>query len=297
MKINILVAAIVLVTVSCKNGNTNSDATGTFEADETIISSEVTGKLLQFNIEEGQQIDQGLLVGQVDSTQLYLTMQQLTQSRKAILAGRPDVKKQIEATKKQIDNAKADKQRYENLVKGDVASQKQLDDIDTRLAVLEAQLSAQQNSLNTTTASLDEQSNSVTAQLLSVEDQLKKCSIVNPVNGIVLAKYVMQNETVTPGKPLYKIADLSYLNLRAYVTSGQLHQFKLGQKVKVLVDAPDGGNSGYDGTVTWVSDKSEFTPKTIQTKDERANLVYAIKIKVKNDGYLKLGMYGEVLFN
>jgi HlyD family secretion protein len=202
----------------------------------------------------------------------------------------------VEATKREIDNTLVDKKRIENLVKGEVANQKQLDDINTKLAVLEARLAAQQNSLNTTTSTLTEQSNALTVQMSMVQDQLEKCNIVNPMEGTVLAKYAMQNEMTLPGKALYKMADLSTLILRAYVSGDQLPQFKLGQQVDVLVDAAEGEYKTYKGTITWVSDKAEFTPKTIQTKDERANLVYAIKINVKNDGYLKLGMYGEVKF-
>jgi HlyD family secretion protein len=188
------------------------------------------------------------------------------------------------------------KERIENLVKGEVANQKQLDDINTKLAVLEAKLAAQQSSLKTTTSTLTEQSNAIAVQMSMVQDQLAKCNIINPMEGTVLTKYAMQNEMTLPGKALYKIADLSTLILRAYVSGDQLPQFKLGQQVDVLVDAAEGEYKTYKGTITWVSDKAEFTPKTIQTKDERANLVYAVKINVKNDGYLKLGMYGEVKF-
>jgi HlyD family secretion protein len=162
--------------------------------------------------------------------------------------------------------------------------------------VLEARLAAQQNSLTTTTSTLNEQSNAIGIQLAMVEDQLKRCNLVNPINGTVLTKYVMENEMTMPGKALYKIADLSAVTLRAYVSGNQLPELKLGQQVEVLVDAADGEYKTYTGTVTWISDKAEFTPKTIQTKEERANLVYAVKISVKNDGFLKLGMYGEVNF-
>ncbi len=272
------------------------DATGTFEATEIIVSSEAAGKLLAFNLEEGQVLQTGQKIGAIDSTQLYLTRLQLRENQKAVLAGKPDIKTQMEATKKEIENARVEKNRIENLVKGEVASQKQLDDINTKIAVLESRLAAQQSSLNTTTSTLTQQANAINAQLAMVEDQLKKCNIINPVDGTVLTKYAMQNEMTAPGKALYKIADLSSVILRAYISGSQLSQIKLGQSVKVLVDAPDDGYKEYTGTITWVSDKAEFTPKTIQTKDERANLVYAVKINVKNDGYLKLGMYGEVKF-
>lgn len=299
---NIKITFVCLLTLllsltACTNGDSTFDATGTFEATEVIVAAEVSGKLLSFNLEEGQTLKAGEQVGKTDSTQLYLTKLQLRENQKAVLAGKPNISTQIEATKKEIASAKLDKQRIENLVKGEVASQKQLDDINAKLDVLEARLAAQQNSLNTTTSTLNEQSNAINVQLLSIEDQLKKCTIINPIDGVVLTKYTEQNEITVPGKALYKIADMSSLILRAYISGSQLPTIKLGQPVSVLVDGPDDTYKTYSGTITWVSEKAEFTPKTIQTKDERANLVYAIKINVKNDGYLKLGMYGEVKFN
>jgi len=296
MKNNFIYALAVLALVSCNSDNGKFDATGAFEATEIIVSSEASGKLIAFNLEEGQTLKAGDKVGTIDSTQLYLTKLQLRESQKAVLAGRPNTRTQIEATKREIENVLIEKKRVDNLVKGEVASQQQLDDINSKLAVLEARLAAQQNSLSTTTSTLNEQSSAIQVQLLSVQDQLEKCNIINPINGTVLTKYAMQNEVTIPGKPLYKIADMSTLILRAYVSGSQLSQFKLGQEVSVLIDATKGEYKTYKGTITWVSDKAEFTPKTIQTKDERANLVYAVKINVKNDGYLKLGMYGEVKF-
>jgi HlyD family secretion protein len=287
---------IALIIFSCNNKKNKFDATGTFEATEVIVSSEASGKLLAFNLEEGQVLKNGQNIGAIDSTQLCLTKLQLRENQKAVLSGKPDVQTQLEATRKEIENTRVEKKRIDNLVKGNVASQKQLDDINTKLAVLESRLAAQQSSLKTTTSTLTEQSNAINVQMAMVEDQLKKCTIINPIDGTVLTKYAMQNEMTMPGKALYKIADLSSVILRAYVSGNQLSQIKLGQSVKVLVDAPDDGYKEYTGTITWVSDKAEFTPKTIQTKDERANLVYAVKINVKNDGYLKLGMYGEVKF-
>lgn len=287
----------VLALGSCNNNENQFDATGTFEADEVIVSAEASGKLLTFSVEEGQEVSKGEQVGIIDSTQLHLSKLQLIENQKAVLAGRPDTRTQIEATKKEIQNALLDKSRIENLVKGEVASQKQLDDINAKLEVLQARLAAQQNSLLTTTTSLNEQSNAISVQLAIVQDQLQRCRIVNPIDGTVLTKYAMQNEMTLPGKALYKIANMNTIILRAYISGSQLSQIKLGQQAKVLVDAPDDGYKEYSGTIGWVSDKAEFTPKTIQTKDERANLVYAVKINVKNDGFLKLGMYGEVKFN
>jgi HlyD family secretion protein len=286
--------AIGVAVLSCESNRTDFDATGMFEASEVIVSSEAGGRIVALNLEEGQSLTRGQQVGAIDSAQLRLQLLQLRENQKAVLAGRPDVQTQINATRKEIDNAKIEQKRTENLVKGGVANQKQLDDVNSKLAVLEARLAAQQNSLGITSSTLNEQSSAINAQVAILQDQLNKCRIINPTEGTVLTKYAMQDEMTLPGKPLYKIADLSTLTLRAYVSGNQLTELKVGQTVDVFVDAADGGYKNYKGTLEWVSDKAEFTPKTIQTKDERANLVYAVKIGVKNDGYLKLGMYGEV---
>jgi len=293
---NLHILFVALIIAGCNRNTNEFDATGTFEATEVIISSEANGRILRLDLEEGDVIPSGKRVGLIDSSQLYLTRQQLLMNRKAILASRPDVQTQIEATKKEIESAQIDKKRIENLIKGEVATQKQLDDVNARLAVLEARLSAQRNSLLTSTASLNEQSSAIDAQLAVLQDQLKRCKLVNPVQGTVLSKYARANEITGVGKALYKIANLDTLVLRAYLSGSQLSQVKLGQQLEVLVDADKDTYKTYPGTIDWISDKAEFTPKTIQTKDERANLVYAIKINVKNDGFLKLGMYGEVKF-
>lgn len=296
MKNQIGILLLAAIIVSCNNKNDLYDASGTFESTEIIVSSQANGQLVQFAVDEGDTLNAGAAVGYVDSTQLHLTKLQLLENQKAILAGRPDVQSQIDATQKQIDNTLLDKQRIENLVKGNVATQKQLDDVNSKLAVLQAQLAAQKSALNNTTTTLNEQGNAVTAQLALINDQLKKCVIVNPINGTVLASYANTSEVTAMGKPLYKIADMSVMELKAYITGDQFAKVKLGQKVKVLVDDGSSKYRAYEGEVDWISNKSEFTPKTIQTKNERANLVYAIKIKVKNDGYIKIGMYGEVKF-
>jgi HlyD family secretion protein len=225
---------------------------------------------------------------------LYLTRLQLLQNKKAILSGRPDTKAQVESLKKELANAIDDRNRIANLVKGGVASQKQLDDADSRVSILQARITSQSSALGTTTSALNEQAATTEIQLAQVEDQLRKCKLVNPISGVVLTKYAEPNELTSIGKPLYKIADLSTMILRAYVSGNQLAQLKLNRKVTVSADDGKGGLTAAEGTVTWISDKAEFTPKTIQTKDERANLVYAIKVSVKNDGSYKIGMYGEV---
>ncbi|HEX6891193.1 MAG TPA: HlyD family efflux transporter periplasmic adaptor subunit [Chryseolinea sp.] len=297
MKKNIIhIVCIAALAFSCNTTDDPADASGTFEAVETIISSEAAGKILSLTISEGETLDAGQLIGAIDSTQLYLTRMQLLQNKKAILSGRPDTKAQIESLKKELANAIDDRNRITNLVKGGVASQKQLDDAESKVSILQARITSQSSVLGTTTSSLNEQAATTEIQLAQVEDQLRKCKVVNPVRGQVLTKYAEQSELTSIGKPLYKIADLSTMILRAYVSGNQLALLKLNQKVAVSTDDGKGGLTTTEGTVTWISDKAEFTPKTIQTKDERANLVYAIKVSVKNNGAYKIGMYGEVKF-
>lgn len=297
MKNKIIYVLIILVSiVSCKEKANKYDASGSFEAVETMIAAEANGQILQLNIKEGQQLDSGQVIGYIDSTQLHLNKLQLMQNKKAILSGRPQTSVQTEALKKQLANAELDRNRTKRLVEGGVASQKQLDDANAKITTLQAQIDAQENALQTTTSSINEQGGTVDVQLKEINNQLQKCVIVNPVKGTVLTKYAEQYEMAVLGRPLYKIADMSTIILRAYITGDQLQQVKLDQKVKVYTDDGKGGFKETEGVITWINDKAEFTPKTIQTKNERANLVYAIKVSVKNDGYLKIGMYGEVKF-
>jgi len=279
---------------ACRESGIDHDASGTFEAVETIISAEANGKILQLNLEEGMELKAGQVIGCIDSTQLYARKLQLLQSKKAILSGRPQANIQMESLKKELANAVLDRDRTASLVKGGVATQKQLDDINAKVSTLQARIDAQESSLRTTTSTLNEQAGTVDAQLIEINDQLKKCVIRNPLNGTVLGKYAEQFEMTAAGKPLYKIADLSGIILRAYITGDQLSKAKLDQKVKVFTDDGKGGYKETEGVITWINDKAEFTPKTIQTKNERANLVYAVKVKVSNDGSYKIGMYGEI---
>jgi HlyD family secretion protein len=292
---NIIFPLVLLLGLnSCDDAGLSHDASGSFEAVETIISAEANGKILQLSIEEGQELNAGQVIGHVDSTQMYARKLQLLQSKKAILSGRPQANVQTDALKKELANAELDRDRTENLVKGGVATQKQLDDANAKVITLRARINAQESSLQTTTSSLNEQAGTVDAQLTEINDQLKKCTITNPLKGTILSKYAEQYEMAAVGKPLYKIADLSNIILRAYITGDLLSQVKLDQKVKVFTDDGKGGFKETEGVVTWINGKAEFTPKTIQTKNERANLVYAIKVKVRNDGFYKIGMYGEV---
>jgi len=298
MQINYyFLAFFSLLTISCVQTDTEFDATGNFEADEIIISAEAAGKILSLDIEEGSELKSQSVIGLIDTTQLYFKEKQLEYSIRAVNAKQPNATIQLAAIQEQIETAKREKKRVENLLKDDAATQKQLDDLTAQLDLLQRQYAATQSTLNVTKQSLQSETLPLQAQLEQVQDQIKKSQIINPINGTVLTLFAKQNEVVNPGKALYKIADLSTIILRAYISGNQLSQIKLGQAVTVLVDAADGDYKKYSGTISWVSDKAEFTPKTIQTKEERANLVYAIKIDVKNDGYLKLGMYGEVKFN
>lgn len=282
---------------ACGNGAPKYDATGTFETTEVLVSAEASGRLLYFDIEEGMLLKAGEEVGVVDTVQLYLKKLQLEASLKSVEEQRPDILKQVAATKEQISAAQRERNRVANLLKVGAANQKQLDDAEDQLEVLRKQLVAQNSTLSNSHQSLTWQSSSVGIQVAQVEDQLKKCHITSPITGTVLAKYAEAGELTAMGTPLFKVADTEQIYLRAYITSEQLSQVKLGQKVTVFSDYGTDEHKQYPGVVTWISDTSEFTPKTILTKNERANLVYAVKIAVHNDGLLKIGMYGGVEFN
>lgn len=293
---------------ACKNKQAAYDASGAFEAKETIVSAEATGVLRQLDIEEGQALQKGQVIGYIDSTQLYLRKLQLEAQIRATGSRVPDIasqtnvfKQQAAVTQSRLDYLLHEQARIERLVKGDAATVKQLDDINAQidetrkqLQVISRQDAAQTSVLQTQTSGLRSDVLPLRLQIEQINDQLSKCRLVNEVNGTVLTKYAEVNEMTTVAKPLYKIADLSTIILRAYLTGDQLAKVKPGQQVTVLADDGNGKYREYKGTIDWISDKAEFTPKTIQTKDERANLVYAIKINVKNDGYLKIGMYGEI---
>ena len=282
---------------ACGNGAPKYDATGTFETTEVLVSAEASGRLLYFDIEEGMLLKAGEEVGVVDTVQLYLKKLQLEASLKSVEEQRPDILKQVAATKEQISAAQRELNRVANLLKVGAANQKQLDDAEDQLEVLRKQLVAQNSTLSNSHQSLTWQSSSVGIQVAQVEDQLKKCHITSPITGTVLAKYAEAGELTAMGTPLFKVADTEQMYLRAYITSEQLSQVKLGQKVTVFSDYGTDEHKQYPGVVTWISDTSEFTPKTILTKNERANLVYAVKIAVHNDGLLKIGMYGGVEFS
>ena len=295
-RIGLLATIVSIFLVSCSNSDGDVDASGTFETTEIIVSTESMGKIMQLNVEEGQQLNFNQRVGYIDTTQLYLKKLQLVASKKALQSRRPDIQKQIAALEQQIETAKTERKRVENLVKAEASTTKQLDDANAQIKVLERQLEAAKSSLENTSNSILGDNEALQIQIEQIEDQLQKCYITSPISGVVLTKYAEQGELATPGKALFKIGDVTNMILRAYVTSDQLTQIALGQKVKAYADYGE-DRKEYEGVVSWISSKSEFTPKTIQTRDERANLVYAVKINIKNDGLLKIGMYGNVKFN
>lgn len=280
---------------SCNNDKLPYDASGAFEAVETIVSAEVNGTIKEFSLEEGQDLKIGQCVGYIDTVQLYLKKKQLEAQTAAVLSKRPNVATEIAALQEELRHAKSEQERLVNLVKADAATPKQLDDATAELSIIRKRITAQQSSLGITSASLLKETNPLYVQIEQINDQLAKSKIVNPVSGTVLTKYVEANEMATVGKPLYRIADVSSIILRAYITGEKFSNIKVGQQVRVQIDQGKDNFKTYEGVIEWVSNKAEFTPKTIQTKDERANLVYAIKVRVKNDGYLKIGMYGQVL--
>ena len=313
---------LVLTIFSCKRADQDYDASGTFEADEIIVTAEATGKILELNLNEGDALKANQNLGLIDGKGIELQKEQVLASINAIDEKTNDAapqiavlqsqlatqKSQIAVLQEQLNNAVRERNRVSNLVKSDAATKKQLDDANSQVAVIQKQISvanAQLQTLNQQIASTKEQvsiqnrailseKNPNQKKVLQIDDQLKHNIIASPINGTVLTKYMYKGEFATIGKPIYKIANLDEMLLRAYFTGDQLAKIKVGQTVKILVDAGNGETKELNGKIEWISQKSEFTPKTIQTKDERANLVYASKIRVKNDGFLKIGMYGEV---
>ena len=282
-----------IVAVSCSN-EADYDAQGTFEATEVVISAEGTGRILNFDIVEGEAIESNSTVGAIDSLQLHLQREQLKAQQVALLSSRPDKEKQVASLRSQIAKQRAELQRVENMLRDGAATTKQRDDIEAQIDILEGQLSATLSTIDNNTSTINENAAALEAQIAALDDRITKCRISSAVGGTVLVKYAEEGEFTTVGKPLMKVANLEDIYLRAYFTSDQLSKVNLGDEVTVTANF--GGDERYDykGRVAWISAESEFTPKSIQTKDSRANLVYAVKIAVKNDGRLKIGLAGEV---
>ena len=307
-KITLITAIAALI--ACTQSK-NYDATGNFIADEVIVSAQQSGQLISYNVQEGQTLTEGQKVGQINTEVLQLQKQQV-EATIATLKNKtlnPDdqaalIRSQYEVQKAQLEQQQHELSRVKQLVAGGAATQKQLDDLTAAVSQLQKQLAVTQNQLKASLTNINTQNNSILSQeaplqksAQALQTQIEQAAIINPITGTVLVNYALKGEMQTYGKPLYKIANTDTLTLKAYITGNQLPQVKLGQQVTVHTDAAEGEQHTYKGEITYIASKAEFTPKTIQTKDERANLVYAIKVKVKNDGYLKIGMYGEVLFH
>lgn len=310
-KISLLLLTISsTLLISCKKGNGDFDASGTFEANEVIVSAETAGKILDFAADEGTKLEKNQVAVVIDPTNLQLQSEQVEASINALDEKTSDLtpyirtlEQQIEIQKTQVSSLERERIRFTNLLKEDAATGKQLDDIETQLKVAKEQLGLSQRQLDQQKAAISTQNRSVLSEQIplskrkaQIDDQLSRTKVMNPVAGTVLTSYAEAGEITAAGKALYKIADLSVMDLRAYISGDQFSQVKIGQSVMVFVDNGKDEYKEMQGTVTWISDKAEFTPKTIQTKDERAHLVYATKIRVKNDGSVKVGMYGEVKF-
>lgn len=299
MKFNwiIQIISFVFLLTSCETEQQEFDASGTFEADETIISAKASGTLLAFDVEEGQTLKAKAYLGFIDTTQLQLTKEQIFAQMGAVKSKKPDISAQLAALEEQLKAAEIEKKRVTKLLEADAATPQQQDEIDAQLKIIKGNIRALKTSLTNTSNSIDKEIGPLQSQIKSIEDKIEKSKIVNPIEGSVLTVYAMPHEQVGAGQPLYKIADLDELILRAYITGDQLPKVKLNQKVTIHTDDGNGGFDETEGTLYWISDKAEFTPKSIQTKNERANKVYAVKVRVKNDGTLKIGMYGEIQFN
>lgn len=287
---------LALAMTACGKGNKVYDASGVFESTEVTVSAEGNGRIMSLDLQEGDRLEAGAVVGCIDTVQLYLSKIQLEASRRAVGSGRLNISRQIAALESQIAKQRQELDRFTKLEQAGASNRKQVEDIQAQLDILERQLAAQKESLQNTNSNVSGQADALEAQVMQLEDKIRKCVITSPVSGTILAKYSEAGELAVQGRALFKVADLDNIRLRAYITADQLTGLKLGQSVKVFADQGTSGRKEYAGTLIWISDKAEFTPKTIQTRDERANLVYAVKIAVKNDGLIKLGMYGEVKF-
>ena len=285
--------ATLLLIASCGK-ESEFDAQGTFEATEIIVSAEATGRILCFDVEEGSTVEAGNIVGAIDSIQLHLQRRQLIAQQSALLSSRPDVKKQVASIREEIAKQKSELARVENMLRDGAATQKQYDDIGAHIRILEGKLEAALSTLDKNTSSINGNSVAIEAQIAALDDRIAKCRINSPISGTLLVKYAQAGELASPGKPLMKVANLDEIFLRAYFTSEQLADITLGDAVTVIADFGGDERYSYEGRITWIASESEFTPKSIQTRDSRANLVYAVKISVKNDGRLKIGLAGEV---
>lgn len=292
MKYLMYLFSVAFIFSACNENGDKADAYGNFETIETIISSETSGKILQFNVENGMKLKAGQFVGQIDTATLSAKLKQLQAVKAEINANSKDVLSQIKVLNEQKNVLLIEKKRIENLIADSAATQKQYDDITGKIKIIDRQI----ESVKVKNSAILSKYNQVNAQIEELQITINKSKIINPINGTVLQKYAEVYELAMPGKALYKIADLSTMELKVYVSGAQLPKIKIGQKAKVYIDKNEDENTELEGTVSWISSSAEFTPKIIQTKEERVKLVYAVKLLVKNDGNLKIGMPGEVIF-
>lgn len=291
--------AVVTATLflsACHNQKSEVIGSGSFEATEVLVSSEVNGRVLEWKIEEGSTIQQGEQVGLVDTTQLFLQREALLRSGKGVRANQPNIATQTKALEVKLEELQSNRDRTARLLKAGIATQKQLDDLDSGIAAVESQLSAARSTLSNQSSQITAQSSAIDIQVAQVDDLIERSKIAAPISGTVLANYIHRGELAGQGRPLFRVGNLETLFLRAYVQNNRLGTLHLGDEVKVQVDGENGEKRSYPGTISWISSRAEFTPKTVQTDDERSNLVYAIKVRVPNsDGTLRIGMYGEVV--
>lgn len=292
MKSKIYLLLILSFLAACNGNDNHSDAYGNFEAREIIVSAESQGKLLQFTIEEGEQLEKNQQVGWIDTSTLHIQQEQLKAQKQVVASKLANIKAQIEVQQEQKQNLVTERNRVEKLYKDQAATKQKLDDINGKYEVLLKQIEATKTQIN----SIQKEMKVIDRQVDLIDEKIKKAKIINPVNGTVLEKYVEESEIAAMGKALYKIARLDEIDLRVYISGAQLPSVKIGQKVTVLVDQDAKTNQEFEGKVIWISDQAEFTPKIIQTKEERVNMVYAVKVRVQNDGTMKIGMPGEVKF-
>ncbi len=292
MQTKYLIPIIAILLASCTGNEDLSDAYGNFEVDDIIVSAEANGKLLLLDVEEGKVLNANKLVAVIDTVDYVLKRKQLKAQKNAISSRIQNIQSQIDVQEQQKKNLLINQKRIEKLLKDGAATQKQLDDINGQIDLVDSQI----ESIKTQNVSVVSELEVINTQIAQVEESIKKCNIKNPIEGVVLEKYAEANEITTFGKPLYKIADMHFMILRIYVSGGQLPQIILGQEVEVLIDKNDQSNTKLKGVISWISESAEFTPKIIQTKEERVNMVYAVKVNVKNEGNLKIGMPGEVNF-
>lgn len=288
--------AAAALAVSCGT-EAEFDAQGSFEATEVVVSAEAAGRILRFDVEEGMTVEAGEVIGEIDSLQLELQRRQLQAQQTALLASRPDIRAQAAALREQIAKQEQELGRVRNMLRDGAATSKQRDDIEAQLRILRSQLSATLSTLSKSSVSIDGNAAALEAQIAALDDRIARCRITSPITGVVLAKYAEAGELAAVGRPLLKVADMERLYLRAYFTSRQLASIRVGDRVTVTADFGGDERYDYEGRIAWLSPESEFTPKTIQTRDSRANLVYAVKIAVRNDGRLKIGLAGEVRLN